>query len=93
MNPDELTLADIEKLIDRLHGVNREALECRLGLMSPSIYYGIPRTYEEVGREFGVTRQKAWVLVGRAIDELGEPRLRATRAQLEHMLTRALDES
>jgi RNA polymerase primary sigma factor len=63
----------LERVLDQLADRDRRILQLRFGLLD-----GHPRTLEEVGREFGVTRERIRQIESKTLAKLRHP----SRAQL-----------
>ena len=65
---DAAATSELERLVDELPGRGGRVLTLRFGLGD-----GRPRTLEEVGRELGVTRERARQLEAEALRALRHP--------------------
>jgi RNA polymerase primary sigma factor len=75
----QLLREQVEDVLDSLSGRERRVLQLRFGLDD-----GRPRTLEEVGREFGVTRERIRQIEAKALRKLRHPtRSRKLRDYLE----------
>jgi RNA polymerase primary sigma factor len=75
----ELLKEQIDKVLDELSEREKKVLQLRFGLKG-----GYPRTLEEVGREFNVTRERIRQIEGKALRKLRHPsRSRKLKGYLE----------
>jgi RNA polymerase primary sigma factor len=73
---------DIDSVLQTLPGRERRVLELRFGLAD-----GKPRTLEEVGREFGITRERIRQIEAKTLSKLRHPsRAQKLREYLEEQL-------
>jgi len=63
---DESVRQSIEQVLHKLSPRERDVIERRFGLGGT----GVPQTLEEVGRHFGVTKERVRQIEGRALDKL-----------------------
>jgi RNA polymerase primary sigma factor len=60
--------SDVEDVPDTLAPRERRVLQLRFGLSD-----GYERTLEEIGKRFGVTRERIWQIEARALHKLRHP--------------------
>jgi len=88
----ELQIEELGRLFEQLDHRERRILELRFGLRMQqaeggwTVRYEDPQTLEDIGKVFGISRERVRQIQIEALDKLRSVRMRKRLQQLEHMI-------